>query len=152
MLVGVTADQVNRQQIFAYSEIFTLDKRGELTRKHIVKEIIPALIYILDKEDLLVRKEDKLPYMDASIFLAHKGVLYEICSRFNVYRYEEFQIIGKEISFGTFYLANTKETDDVNDQIVKALDAIAKYSQLVGSPYILIDTKDLEYKIVRGDS
>jgi hypothetical protein len=47
---------------------------------------------------------------------------------------------------------NTKETDDVNERIVKSLDIIANNSQLVGSPYLLIDTKELKYKVIRSEN
>ena len=37
ILLGITGEPIERQTIFAYSEIFTLDKNGELTKKHIFK-------------------------------------------------------------------------------------------------------------------
>ena len=149
MLVGITAERLTRQTIFAYSEIFTLDKNGELTRKHIIKEIIPKLVAILNEEELMIKKEDALPYMDGQILLAYKGVLYEICRNFSIYKYEDFQLLGYGVDYGQFVLANTKDTDDVNERIIKTLDTIAKYSHQVGSPYLLIDTKEQEYKLIR---
>ena len=50
MLLGITGERLERQTLIAYSEIFTLDKNGKLTKKHIVKEIIPKLITVLEKE------------------------------------------------------------------------------------------------------
>ena len=149
MLVGITAERLTRQTIFAYSEIFTLDKNGELTRKHLVKEIIPKLVEILNEEELMIKKEDALPYMDGQILLAYKGVLYEICRNFAIYKYEDFQLLGYGVDYGQFVLANTKDTDDVNERIIKTLDTIAKYRHQVGSPYLLIDTKEQEYKLIR---
>ena len=40
---------------------------------------------------------------------------------------------------------NTKETDDINSRIVRALDIVAENSQFVGRPYVLIDTNTMEY-------
>ena len=114
MLVGITAERLTRQTIFAYSEIFTLDKNGELTRKHIIKEIIPKLVAILNEEELMIKKEDALPYMDGQILLAYQGVLYEICRNFSIYKYEDFQLLGYGVDYGQFVLANTKDTDDVS--------------------------------------
>ena len=48
-------------------------------------------------------------------------------------------------------LLNVKESDDVNEQIVKALDVAARNSQLVGAPYLLIDTNTKEYQLVKGE-
>ena len=151
LIVGATAERLTRQSIFAYPEVFTLDKKGELTRKHVVKEIIPKLIEVLEREELIVHAENKLPYMNAGVLLAHNGDLYEICSNFSVYKYETFQALGTTSPYGQFVLNNVKETDDVNEQIIQALDVIAKNSQLVGKPYLLIDTKQKEYKLV-GDN
>ena len=78
MLLGITGERLERQTLIAYSEIFTLDKNGKLTKKHIVKEIIPKLITVLEKEGLLIEKEGELPYMKAVILLVHKGTIYEI--------------------------------------------------------------------------
>ena len=152
LLVGLDASKDIRQILYAYSEIFTLDKRGKLTKKHIVKEIIPKLIRLLDGENLLTKEEKEFPYLNATITLAHEGELYEICKGFCVYKYEDFQILGDVSGYGMYTLASMKPTDDVNDKIVKALDIIAKHSQLVGAPYLLIDTKEKQYKLVGGNN
>ena len=149
MLVGITGERIERQTLFAYSDIFSLDNKGELTRKHIIKEIIPSLLSVLVKEDLLVEKEGELPHMKAVILLAYKNTLYEICSSFAVIKYEDFQAVGSAADYAQATLLNTKETDDMNERIVKALDIVSHNSQLVGSPYLLIDTKEQAYKLIR---
>ena len=55
MLLGVAGENVENQTLIAYSDIFTLDKKGNLTRKHIVKEIIPNLMDVLDDAGLLIQ-------------------------------------------------------------------------------------------------
>ncbi|MGN0814955.1 MAG: hypothetical protein ACI4MH_06965 [Candidatus Coproplasma sp.] len=152
VLVGITGDSVTRQTVFAYPEIFTPDKKGKLTRKHISNKIIPRLKELLSKNGLTVEKEDELPSFRCGILLAYEGELFEICCNFAVYKYESFQAIGAVSSFGQFILANAKESDAVNGTIVKALDEIAKNSHLVGRPYLLIDTKEKEYKLIRGEN
>lgn len=151
MLVGIRGERKERQILFAYSSIFTLDKNGELTRKHIVKEIIPNLLKVLEQEQLITWKEGELPYMNVDLLLAHKGTLYEICAQFAVIRYEDFQALGLNGQYAQATLANTKETDDINERIVKALRLTAKHCQQVGGPYVLIDTKELSYKLVGGN-
>ena len=152
LLVGITADRLTRQTIFVNLEIFSLDRKENLTRKHIVKEIIPKLIDVLNGEELMFGKEDELPYMSGQILLAHKGELFEICSNFTVYKYETFQAFGPVADYTQFTLANIKENDDVNEKIIKALDIVSRNSQLVGCPYLLIDTKTNEYKLIRGEN
>ena len=53
MLVGIAGDRIVRQTCFAFSEIFTLDKNNNLTRKHIFTQIIPKLIELLTEHELL---------------------------------------------------------------------------------------------------
>ena len=144
MLLGITGERLERQTLIAYSEIFTLDKNGKLTKKHIVKEIIPKLITVLEKEG-------ELPYMKAVILLVHKGTIYEICSGFAVIKYEDFQVVGRVSDYAHATLMNTKPMDSIEERIVKALDIVAENSQYVGKPYLLINTKELEYKIVTND-
>ena len=151
MLVGITGEKIERQTLFAYPELFTLDNNGKLTRRHIVKEIIPNLLTVLKGEDLLVEKDGELPYMKATILLAYKDTLYEIGSAFAVIKYEEHQVLGRASDYAQATMANTSESDDINKRILKALQIAAKNSQYVGSPYLLIDTKELKFNLVKGD-
>jgi ATP-dependent protease HslVU (ClpYQ) peptidase subunit len=146
ILLGITGERLERQTLIAYSEIFTLDKAGKLTRKHLVKEIVPRLISVLEEEKLMIEKEGEFPYMQAQIILAYKDTMYEICSSFAVIKYEDFQVWGRASDYAQATLMNTKETDDINQRIVKALDITADNSQYVGKPYVLIDTKKMKYE------
>lgn len=148
ILLGIAGERLESQTLIAYSEIFTLDKSGKLTRKHIVKEIVPRLIAVLEEEKLMIKKEGDFPYMKAQIILAYKDTMYEICSSFTVIKYEEFQVLGRASDYAQATLMNTKETDDINQRIVRALDITADNSQYVGKPYVLIDTKKMKYEYI----
>ena len=151
ILLGIAGERLERQTIIAYSEIFTLDKEGKLTRKHIVKEIVPRLIEMLEEENLMMKKEEEFPYVQAQILLAYKDTLYEICSGFTVIKYEDFQALGRDCDYAIATLMNTKPTDDIKKRLIKALDISAKYSQYIGKPYVLIDTKSMDYEYVMGE-
>lgn len=151
MLLGITCNRLERQTLIGCFEIFTLDKNGELTKKHIVKEIIPKLLSVLEQENLLVEKEGELPYVKATILLAYKDTMYEISSGFAVIKYEDFQALGSVAEYAQATLLNTKEKDDINERIVKALDIVSSNSQCVGKPYLLIDTKELKYNLIGGN-
>ena len=152
LIVGIAGDRLVRQTIFAYSEIFSLDKAGKLTRKHIAKVVIPKLIEVLERENLIVLEEDDVPRMKSQIVLAHKGDLFEICSNFAVYKYEDYQAIGISSDYAQSVLSSAKPTDDIHKTIIKALKVTAKNTYLVGAPYLLIDTKTKEYTLVRGEN
>ena len=83
--------------------------------------------------------------------MAHKDTLYEICENFAVIKYEDFQVLGRVADSAQATMVNTKETDDINERIVKALDIVSSNSQCVGKPYLLIDTKELKYNLVGGN-
>ena len=151
MLVGVTDNDKIRQIVKGYPDIFTLDKKGKLTRKHLVEEIIPCLIILLGENGLLDEEEKRSPRMDACMFLAHKGELFEICSGFSVYKYEDYQAIGSMADFAQYALYKTEPNDDVNAKIVEALECVARYSSVVEPPFVLIDTEKLEYTVVGGE-
>ena len=151
ILLGITGEPIERQTIFAYSEIFTLDKNGELTKKHIVKEIVPRLMAVLKDEGLLIEKQGELPYMQAVILIAYKGILYEICSSFCIIRYEDFQVLGFAEGYCLSTIANIREGDDVNACILKALNIAQRHCLKVGAPFLLIDTKEMKYNLVGGN-
>ena len=99
----------------------------------------------------MIRKSDELPRMPAALILAHKDKAFAVFKNFSVFRFEDYQTIGFSGQLCEFTLYNTKDTDDVNQRLVRALDIAAKNSSLIGAPYVLIDTKALEYQLVRRE-
>ena len=88
--------------------------------------------------------------MKANILLAYKDTMFSICSDFCVLKTETFQNLGKVSNYAIMQLLNSNKENDANERLVKALDGVAKNSYLVGAPYLLIDTKEQNYKLVRG--
>lgn len=154
ILVGFVGDRKLRQEVFALMEHFTLDKNGELTYAHVVQKIAVPLFFGLKDAGVLKydnEKEERLPYMQGDILLAYKDKLYEICTNFMVLRYETYQALGKGADFAQYAMTNFDENRGVNEQLVEALKLTAKYTHLVGAPYLLIDTKSQEYTLLRED-
>ena len=79
--------------------------------------------------------------MKASIILAYKDTMFEICSNFMVIRYEDFQAVGLSDYVQPILFAIKKE-DNVNEKILLALEKLSKKAHSVGPPFLLIDTKD----------
>lgn len=151
MLVGITGDRFTRQTLFANSDVFTLNKKGKLTKKHIVTEIVPQIIDLLDAHGMLMQNEDGFIGMKARIILAYQESMFEICAGFLVIKYEDVQALGEASSGAEVVLFNSKPDDDVEERLIRALDVASKYCLTVGEPYLLINTKDLEYTVVKGD-
>ena len=154
ILISVPDNLRLRQAVFAYPEIFDLDKNGNLTKKHLVLNIVPTLKNMLKAHEL-IEKDDDSPYMmDDCIVVSYKDVIFEIGEEFNVLTYDTYQALGvKHHRYGSYVLANIKESDDVNEKLVQAMDNIVSYTQIKNTvPYILINTKDLEFQIVGGNA
>jgi ATP-dependent protease HslVU (ClpYQ) peptidase subunit len=151
MLVGAVGNAKICEIIKGYPEIFTLDKSGKLTRREIVESIVPSLIALLGRNKLLKENERYYPQMSACLFVAHKGELFEICSSFDVYKYEDFQAVGVMADFAQYVLSKIEQDDDINAKIVEALDCVSRFSAYANPPYVLIDTDKLEYSIVGGE-
>jgi len=83
--------------------------------------------------------------------LAYKDTMYTIWSNFAVVKNEGFVVSGIAWSLATPTLANTKPTDDINQRLVRAMNIASKYSQDVGKPYVLIDSQNLNYTIVKEE-
>ena len=153
MLVGVEGERTCRQAIFSLMDNFKLDKNEELSAEHILKNIAVPLFFelkdmgVLEYED---KDEETYPYMKGSVILAHKDKLFEICSSFMVLRYEDYQAVGRASDFVQYAIGNQTGTEEVHEEFKRLLDCAAKYSHLVGAPYLFIDTKSQEYTLV-GD-
>lgn len=149
MLVGIYCEEQESQVLFANSDIFTLDKKGKLTRRHIITEIIPKLFFVAAKEDFLKKEDSDFPFIKAVIILAYKDTIYTILPSFTVVKNEGFVIAGGAGGVASATMERTKPTDDINERIVRAMDIASKHAQAVGAPYILIDTQNLNYTVVK---
>ena len=142
ILVGFCGIVAAKQAILAMKEVFTLDENCELTKKHIVNQIVPKL---LDKMEQI--GDEKSGALDVSILLAHKNKMYEITSELDVIHHNENASIGAGtyyVNYALFGIPNIP----VKERIIKALIESAKHTESVAGPYVLIDTKNLEYEVV----
>lgn len=141
ILVGFCGRVAARQTILSTKGVFTLDSRGELTKKHIVKEIVPKLV---DKMEQIGVDENGA--MDVSLLVAHKDKLYRITVELDVIALNEYGVAGAGMNY-TYYALSLKDLP-VRERLLKALIESAKRSDSVGGPYLFIDTKKLEYEVI----
>ena len=142
MLVGFCGRVAAEQTILSMREVFTLDANGELTKRHIVKEIVPKLV---DKMGQIGDEESGA--LDVSILLAHKDKLYRITSELDVIHLNESGSSGAGRGFVNYALREMKNLP-VRERILRALIVSAKRTESVGGPYVLIDTQNLDYEVV----
>jgi ATP-dependent protease HslVU (ClpYQ) peptidase subunit len=142
MLVGFCGKVAATHDILSMKDIFVLDENGELNKKHIVNYIVPKLI---DKMEQI--GDEERGSLDVSIILAYKDKLYRITSSLSVICLNDHAKAGAGAYFVDYYLQERKDLP-VKDRIVKSLMASAKRCDSVCGPYVLIDTKNLEYEII----
>ena len=142
MLLGFCGRVASRQAILAMKEIFTLDENGRLTKEHIVKNILPEL---QDRIGEIAGEE--CASIEVSILLIYKDEMYQIFSDLRVIHLNENATIGAGASYANYALFNMTHLP-VRQRIVKALVESSKRCDSVEGPFVLIDTKNLEYEVI----
>ena len=110
-------------------------------KEFILNDIVPKLKAELEEYKLL--EEDGR--MNASFFIAYKDKLYDLKSGFTSVRITERASIGAGKDFALASLC--KENLPLEDRMLSALRTSAKMCSSVGGPFVLIDTKNLEFTI-----
>ncbi|MBO7214272.1 MAG: hypothetical protein J6V66_02115 [Clostridia bacterium] len=141
-LVGFCGKIAARQTILAMKDVFTLDENGELTKSHIVKNIVAKLA-----DKLVDIGDEQSGSLDVTILIAHKDNLFRISSDLTVIKLNEYGRAGSGLSFVDYALVGMKELS-VRERILKALIESSKRTLSVSGPYVLIDTKALEYEVI----
>lgn len=81
--------------------------------------------------------------MDADFLIAYKDSLYDIKSDFSVVKINEYAAIGAGKNFALSILC--KEHVDKQENLIEALRLSSKMCSSVDRPFVLIDTKNLEF-------
>ena len=142
MLIGFCGLVAAKQEILSIKNLFILNERGEIDKKHIVNNIVPKLA---DKLDAIGDEESGA--LDVSILIAHKNKLYKITSKLDVISLNNVGASGAGLGFSFYYLY-AKTNLPIKQRILKSLAESAKRTESVGGPYVLIDTKNLQYEII----
>lgn len=141
ILVGFCGRVATAQIIRTMQDVFTLNERAELTKRHIVKEIVPKLS---DKMELI--GDEQSGDIEVSILLAHMDKIYIITDRLDVVHLNEYGKTGAGAPF-VDYVLQTKKNLPPKLRILRALSESAKREESVSGPFVLIDTKKLEYVV-----
>ena len=152
ILLGHTGSVHNWQLVCAHPEYFTVPENGELTKKHIVQNIIPKLFKCYRDNEMREEVEGEPSRMGDSYLLAYKDKLFQIYDVFDVQVLNHYAEIG---SGGDLTLAGLVEldTEDVQDEqviekrLVDLLRISAARIMSVSGPYVLIDTEKQTFKI-----
>lgn len=148
MLIGVCGRVKGHQKIVAQKHWFDIPENETLSKRYIVKNIIPELSELMG--DIKEDKDARNSSMEVRVLIAHKDKMFIITRMFNVLECETYAAIGAGDSYSKYYLSQIKEDDDINEGLIKALRAGACFDSTVSAPFVLIDTENREYKLVEG--
>ena len=143
ILVGCCGEVSSCQSVTNTPNLFTLDENGTLTKKHIVTNIVPKLLEIYTELGKIEKGKT-----ENTMLLAYKDKLYCINSNFLVSKYNDFVSIGAGKSYALYHLSNGDLS--TKTRLLSALKESAKRTDSVGEPFVLIDTKNLEFEVVEG--
>ena len=138
-ILVATSGDANVAQHIVTEEIFFLDENGELTKKHIVKNIMPKLLKKLDENNGF----DKDGYMEVSIMFAYKDKLYKL-------RDDLIRADYAKIGSGMFYVDYAMYKNShlpPKQRLLSALVQAAKRDEACSGPFVLIDTIDQKYEV-----
>ena len=146
LLLGHVGNVASGFRIYSCNELFE-DIDGELTKEYIVTSIVPKIIEILAKNNLI---DDEKKTMNGTFVIAYKDKAFRIYEDFKVVEGDLFVVgCGEDSSFPYLFEAYNSETINVNDVIIQALRASAKIKCFVGAPFVFINTKDLKFNFVK---
>lgn len=141
VLLGHAGSVSSIQKLVLNEEWFADVEKEGLDKKYLITKVIPRLRQELARFELL--EEDGT--MKASFLVAYKDKLYSITSNFVVYKLNEYTATGAGKYFAIAHLS--KDNATVQERIMKALRASSKMCQSVGGPFVLIDTRNLQFEI-----
>lgn len=147
-LIGVCGRVKAHQIIVAQKKWFNIPENEKFDKRYIVKNIIPELSALMKNvnEDQDARNAS----VAASVLIAYKDGMFLITRQLNVYECGTFAVLGSGGNFAKYMLAQITDNDDIDQGLLSALRAGARFDSMVSAPYILIDTKDMQYKIVEN--
>jgi len=150
VIVGIATHNYEwRKAVLDHPELFTLTKGGDLTHRHIVTKIIPAL-FDLSKEGDHLQKDSDCALMDGDLVLAYRDKLFYINAEFWTVECERWINAGT-YAFGVGHLAHIDESRDIEEQLIAALKASERYSTWIGGPFVTVNTRDLVYQVKEVD-
>lgn len=148
MLIGVCGRVKGHQKIIAQKKWFDIPEDETFDKRYIVKNIVPELSTIM--KDIKDDKDSSNSSMEVRVLIAWQGQMFVIARHFEVFECDRYAAIGAGDDYSRYELAQIKDDDDINEGLLKALRMGSMFDSSVSAPYILIDTKDKEYKIVEG--
>ncbi len=148
LIVGITGVPKVRQRVLANEEIFALDKKGNLTKKQIVSKIMPKLHAFLKEKELYEIEDDGKHNAGILLMLAKDDKLYFVTRALGIFRITKRFAMGAFCDLCTGAMDEIDSNGDIEKQLVEIMQRATTDTKFIGAPYITINTKDQEYKVM----
>lgn len=133
LLVGLTGSARLAKKILVQEELFKLPPEG-LTAEDIATRLAPKLCELYTKED-----------DSCGMILARKDRCILIRDNLDILEISDFAAIGCGKYYAFPYLYRAAPDCDANALLLEAMRCAAKYDSSVGAPFVLVNTKDLQF-------
>lgn len=149
IIYGVTTTNLLIRQCVNLNaaDIFKLNKKGTLDIKQVIKEIVNALEYYLDCDGLLEKNDNNASCWNGGVMIAYKNKLFNIAADFAVIEISDYFADGYKLGFYKNAIGNINPDKDINGQLTDILSSARKHVSAVAPPYLLINTKDMEFNL-----
>ncbi|MBQ9715849.1 MAG: hypothetical protein IJV77_05525 [Clostridia bacterium] len=134
---SVTQEMVLRPEFFE-----NIAKDTGLTKKYIVQEIMPKYKQILKNANML----DDKGKGEFEFLFVWKDRIFKVHEDFCVSRINNYASIGSGREFAYPFLDDMQLS--VQERIIDGMRCAAQADPYVSGPFVLIDTKEMQYKIV----
>lgn len=117
-----------------------------LSKRFLVKSVMPKLIRELKNNNLLNKEELPAIEMEGSFLIAQRDKLFFIHQSFAVFEVPFFAAIGCGSFSADAVFNDEKDCRCTRERILSALKNAAALDTGIGEPFVLIDTETLEYE------
>lgn len=123
-----------------------VDSSSPMDFAYIVNQVEPRIKEVL-KEHEFIDASDPYGTMKSRFLLAYQDKMYVI-DRGSVLEYDDFVAIGSSECEAFGSLVSSRNEEDPEKRILVALRVSAMHDVYVGAPFVLINSKTMEFKVI----
>lgn len=148
ILVGAVGTVSSIMQLYLHDEWFDLKKDEPLTHEFIVKKIVNPLYDELKKIDNITKTWRNVMDLSSNFLIVKEDKIFQISNNGSVIEIPLFSAIGCGYQIVSPYFTYVDEKD-IHKKLMTSLDLSSHYNTGISRPYIMINSKDLTYEIIK---
>lgn len=145
VLIAGVGDCRTSQYIKRSKVLRDLLENNKITKEFLVNKYIPVLIEELEKEKLLLIKDNDIAEYGSTLLISQNDNLFIIKDTFLVFEIEKYVSVGSAQDFTLPGLLNIDYSKDLTEQMLDIFHLTSKYDSGISSPFYFINTKENEF-------